>query len=165
MRIQKTFHILLSQNEAREALANVHGYRRYLEGVTRANLTADGVGEIEFDAGNGFNASLDLREVPCDAPDMVLFGSQGGDMELAGVLEFYPVKANLTEVTLTLDYQIESRLYAALDFVMSFMDRFLNRQISVIQAHFQGIPVSVAHSAEMAGQGNAQLEYAPVRIS
>lgn len=164
MRIQKTFHILLPIAQAQAGLANIHSYRRYLEGVTHASMTADGEARIDFDAGNGFNASLDVREVPADEPDMVLFGSTGGDMEMVGVLEFFAVKENLTEMTLTLDYTIQSRLYSAIDFLTSFMDRFVNRQISVIQAHFQGVAVPMG-SHESAGQPVSELEYAPIRVS
>ncbi len=164
MRIQKTFHILLPITQAQAGLANIHSYRRYLEGVTHASMTAEGEARIDFDAGNGFNASLDVREMPADAPGMVLFGSTGGDMEMAGVLEFFEVKQNLTEVTLTVDYTIQSRLYSAIDFLTSFFDRFVNRQISVIQAHFQGVAVPMSGHVS-AGERVSELEYAPVRVS
>jgi hypothetical protein len=62
----------------------------------------------------------------------------GGNAEVAGMIEFFPIRPNLTEVVLTLDYDAMSPLQKACD----TLDRFLNRQLSRIEgwAGFPGGP-------------------------
>jgi len=88
----------------------------------------------------------DIQEVPCDEPNQLLFRSVRGSLELAGLIELFEIRPNLTEVVLTLDYEPVSPLQKAFDAI----DRFLNRQLARIEgcmsrARSAGAPSSVSH--------------------
>jgi uncharacterized membrane protein len=152
MLLQKTFHIHQSAAETRNRLANIGSYRHQLLGVQQATLTADGVGHFEFWTRPGRTVSVDLAEVPDDVPDRVLFRSVGGSADVAGTVEFFEVKENLTEIVLTVDYTLKSTLLRMIDRVVLGVDHFLNRQLERIQMHFDGV-----HAAP------AQAKTSPVR--
>jgi uncharacterized membrane protein len=139
MLIQKTFHIKKSLNDTKASLANIQAYRRELEGVNRAVITADGIAHFEIETGAGFGAAVDLAEIATGSENEILFQSLGGDMEISGMVEFFEIRNNLTEIVLTLDYSIKSSVLRAVDSLTGSVDHFLNRQLSRIQMHFEGV--------------------------
>lgn len=140
MLIQKTFHIHQSVTETRRSLANVSAYQRHLAGVKEARMTADGKGHIEVTPGFGQTISADFAEVPCEKSDgCVTFRSRGGNIQFAGICEFFQVKENLTEVVVTIDYRLVSPLHRAVDWATSAMEHFINRQLEQIQIYFDGM--------------------------
>ena len=66
-------------------------------------------------------------------PNRMLFRSIGGNVKLAGMIEFFSIRPNLTEVVLTLDYEVVS----ALRKVTEVVDRFLNWQLAKIEGCIQ----------------------------
>ena len=102
-------------------------------------ITADGVGHFDLTTGNGFEAQFSVVELPSENPDQVLFQSTEGNIDLAGMIEFIPVRDNLTEVQITLDYAIKSPIHSVLDAVTASVDRFVNQQLRRIQGHFEGV--------------------------
>ena len=139
MLIQKVFHVHQNPEETKARLANLHGYRRELEGFRKAVVTADGIGHFDFATGNGFEAQFSVEELPSGNPDQVLFQSTEGNIEVAGMIEFCAVRENLTEVQITLDYTIKSPIHSVLDAVTASVDRFVNQQLRRIQGHFEGV--------------------------
>ena len=139
MLIQKVFHVHQNTEETKTRLANLHGYRRELEGFRKAVVTADGVGHFDFTTGNGFEAQFSAAELPSEDPDQVLFQSTEGNIEVAGMIEFVAIRENLTEVQITLDYTIKSPIHSILDAVTASVDRFVNQQLRRIQGHFEGV--------------------------
>ena len=160
MLIQKTFHIHQSVAETRKRLANVNSYRHQLIGVQTATLSADGVGHFHFWTRSGRTVSVDLAEVPDEVPDRVLFRSVGGNADVVGMVEFFEVKENLTEIMLTVDYTLKSTLHRMADRVMLGVDHFLNRQLEQIQMHFDGIHAAPAETRRPHIQ-HARLTQAP----
>ena len=77
-----------------------------------------------------------MAEVEGDNPAQTLFRSHRGNLEVVGVLEYFEVKPNLTEVVLTLEYRIHSPIFRILDYIGKGTDRFLNRQLEQIEAYF-----------------------------
>jgi len=139
MLIQKVFHVHHNLDETKSRLANLHGYRRELEGFRKAVVTSDGVGHFEFTTGNAFSAQVEMTELPCADSNQVLFRSNGGNMEVAGLIEFVPVREQLTEIQLTIEYAIKAPMHSMLDAVTGSVDRFVNRQLRCIQGHFEGV--------------------------
>jgi len=77
----------------------------------------------------GFQGPFHLELLPTDDKHQVLFRSTGGGTELCGLMELLPVRDHLTEVQLTLEYEIPSPLGRALDRLLGMMNRRVNRQI------------------------------------
>ena len=73
--------------------------------------------------------SLELEFLPTDDEHQVLFHSTGGEVELCGLMELLPVRDRLTEVQLTLEYEIQSPLRRLLDRLLGVMHRRVDRQI------------------------------------
>ena len=135
MLIQKTFHMHMARGIAQSKLSDLAGYRRHLIDVITATTT-DGIAHFEFQLPCGYRGELDITEVEGDNPAQTLFRSQGGNLEVAGVLEYFEVKPNLTEVVLTLDYRICSPIFRLLDYLGKGADQFLNRQLEQVEAYF-----------------------------
>ncbi len=136
MLIQKTFHLQMAQEAAKESLTNLAGYKRQFVDVENAALTVDGVAHFQFQLPYGFHGKVDLAEVPGVNPAQTLFRSQGGNVEVLGVLEYFQIKPNLTEVVLTLDYTIVPPVFRLIDYLSSSIDRFLNRQLERVETYF-----------------------------
>jgi hypothetical protein len=77
----------------------------------------------------GFQGPCQLELLPTDDRHQVLFHSTGGEMELCGLMELLPVRDHLTEVQLTLEYEIQSPLRRVLDRLLGVMNRRIDRQI------------------------------------
>ena len=147
MLLQKTFHIHRSVSETRCSLANIHGYRRQLSGLKQLSISADGMGRIELAPALGQTVFADFIEVPCEkSAECVTFRSVKGNIQFAGMCEFFRVKDNLTEVVVTIDYRLTSSLHRAAEWVTSSIERFVNRQIEQIQIYFDGMH-AVSHIA------------------
>ncbi len=138
MLIQKVFHVHLPISEAKEALANVHFYRRHLEGVKKAVLTSDGVGQFDCEMPNGYHAHCVLVELPTEEPNISLFQSTAGNLEVSGLVEFVPVRDNFTEVQLTVEYTFKSTIHALVDAMTNGAEQFLNRQLARLESWLDG---------------------------
>lgn len=136
MLIQKTFHLHMLKEAAKARLENLAEYRRQLANVETAVLMADGGAHFVFRAPWGFRADVELIEVPGVNPAQTLFRSRRGNVEVLGVLEYFQIRPNLTEVVLTLDYTIMSPLFRLLDHAGSNIDRFLNLQLERLENFF-----------------------------
>lgn len=139
MLIEKIFHVHQSISETRSRLAAFASYRRQLDRVSKAMLTADGVAHFRFEPGLGYTLFVDLVEVPDESPDRILFRSVAGNVEATGAIEFFVIRENITEVVLTLDYQLKAPLARAVDSLTRVVDRFFDAQLRRMQAHFEGV--------------------------
>ena len=135
MLIQKTFHLQMARDMAKARLSDFVAYRRLINGVREAALNPAGVAHFQCRLPCGLLADVNLVEIPGQNPTQTLFRSQTGNMEIAGVLEYFQIKPNLTEVVLTLDYSIASSLFQFIDFLFNSVDRFLNRQLKQIEEY------------------------------
>ena len=147
MLIQKIFHVHQGLQETKARLAHVQGYRQYLEGVRKAVITDDGV--AQFDCvipDGGFRAHMVLVELPTGDENQVLFRSTAGNIELSGLLEFFPIKENLTEVQLTLEYSLRSPVHSIFNVFTASLERFMNRQLRRVQSILNGeyLPIPTA---------------------
>jgi hypothetical protein len=149
MLIQKIFHVHQGLQETKERLAHVQNYRQYLDGVRKAVITEDGV--AQFDCvipDGGFRAHLVLVELPTTDENQVLFRSTAGNIELSGLIEFFPIKDNLTEVQLTVEYSLRSPVHSIFNAFTSSLERFMNRQLRRVQGILNGeympIPTSTS---------------------
>jgi len=140
MLIQKTFHLWMARQTAKEKLSDLGEYNRFLAGVEEARLDPEGLAHFRCRLPGGFRARLDVAEIPGKNPAQTLFESHEGNMVVTGVVEYFQIKPNLTEVVLTLDYRFRSPIYKAIDYAFSNVDRFLNRQLQLIEAHFNQTP-------------------------
>lgn len=135
MIICKIFHLRQPLPEARHRLKDL-GIWNDSETDPEVNCSmnqAQGTGHFEFTPRQGQRVSADIEEVPGDDPNRILFRSVGGDVELAGVIELFRIRPNLTEVVLTLEYEAVSPLHKALDALAAGLDQFLNRQLARIE--------------------------------
>ncbi len=139
MFIQKTFHIHQNIDETRAGLANIGAYKRDLEGVNKASVTADGIGRFEIETPSGTSVSVDLVEIISDDENKKYFRSVRGNVEMAGMIEFFAIKENFTEVVLSLDYEITSSWQRVYDVLTGAFDTFLNEQLQRIQSFFDGM--------------------------
>ena len=135
MLIQKTFHLQMDRDSAKERLSNMSEYHRFFIGVDEALFHSAGAARFRFRLPCGFRAEVELAEIPGKNPAQTLFRSRSGNLTVAGVLEYFQIKPALTEVVLTVDYTIGSPLFNALDYLFNTMDRFLNRQLQSVEAH------------------------------
>ena len=127
----KIFHLHQPVTEARETLRELGAWNGSEDDaeVRCAMIEREGIGRFEFSTHQGQRVSSDIQEVPGDDPNRILFRSVGGNVELAGMIEFFPIRPNLTEVVLTLEYESVSQVQK----VLGTLDRFLNRQLARIE--------------------------------
>ncbi len=133
MLIQKVFHVRHGLEETKAALKNVHLYRRQLDGMKKAVLTRDGVAQFDCEMPSGVHAHCVVAELPTDDPNQALFQSTAGNLEIAGLIEFIPVRDNLTEVQLTFEYSFKSVVHALLDRLTNCTEEFLIAQLQRLQ--------------------------------
>jgi hypothetical protein len=143
MLIQKIFHIRLNLLETKSRLLALHREEQGWQDVEVGKITPDGRTQLRFKPADGFQAQVELLALPSENPCHTLFRSTGGDVEVTGLIEFVPIRSNVTEVQLTIDYNIKSPLHRLLDRVTASFDRFLNRQLRRIEARF-GSAVAVS---------------------
>jgi hypothetical protein len=141
MLIQKVFHIRkpLDETQARLHSRNVSGRFCALGGFGRL---ADGGGFWDAMSMIGFRGPFDLELLPTDDKHQVLFHSTGAEVELCGLMELLPVRDHLTEVQLTLEYDIQSPLFRMLDRMLGAVNRRVNRQILEMKRQMEDEPAS-----------------------
>ena len=141
MLVQKTFHMHVAPEVAKEKLSGLAEYYRSCTNFDRFAVDPEGFAHLEFRIACGFRGSVDLIEVPTKNPSQTMFRSRNGNMEIMGVLEYFQIKPELTEVVLTVDYTIVSPIFQVLDYLFGGVDRFLNRQLQRVEMYFNQ-PVS-----------------------
>jgi hypothetical protein len=109
MLIQKVFHVRQSVDKAHARLSDFRYFGDRFGGVLRG--------------------SYDLELLPTDERYQVLFRSTGGDMELCGLMELLPIRDHLTEVQLTMEYEIQSPLRRTLNRLLGIVSRRVHREI------------------------------------
>jgi len=135
MLIHKIFHLRQPVAEARERLRELGTCKtseKEFE-VTCSKIEPEGIGRLDFKIPHGQSVSADIEEVPGDDPNRILFRSVRGPVELAGMIEFFPIRPNLTEAVLTVEYEAQSPVKKAIDAASTALDRFLNRQLARIE--------------------------------
>src|SRR5688572_10588039 len=95
---QKVFHVRLGLDETLMRLADLRSYRRALDGLDRAFFTPEGTARFEFVTGAHFHAEVEVVTLPSNDPCQTLFRSVGGNIDLSGLVECFPVRDQLTEV-------------------------------------------------------------------
>jgi hypothetical protein len=135
MYIEKIFHLRQPLNEARERLRSAGTWTASEEDalVHCAANDLEVFGHLEFKSRQGELISADIEEVLGDEPDRILFRSTHGDVELAGVIELFPIRPNLTEAVLTVEYEAPSVMQKAIERISVGIDQFLNRQLARIE--------------------------------
>jgi hypothetical protein len=138
MLLQKTFHLPALCEAAQARLADLPGYRRQLTEVYIAVVSPEGRAHFVARLPGGFRADVVLEKVPGGNGTQTLFRSSGGNIEILGVLEYFQIRPGLTEVVLTLDYTIGPFFFRYVDRIGHCMDRFLNRELELVEAAFSG---------------------------
>ena len=138
MLIQKIFHLRQSVHEAREKLRELGNCKASERDFEVTRIEREGIGRLELKIGLGQRISADIEEVPGDEPNRIMFRSVGGAVELAGVVELFPIRPNLTEAVLTVEYEAVSPVQKALEAISMAMDRFLNRQLARVEGCVAG---------------------------
>jgi hypothetical protein len=129
MLIQKVFHIRRPLVETQTRLSNSQDFSDRFCILDAGSRSAEGRPSWDSMSMLGLQGPLDLELLPTDDKNQVLFRSTRAEMELCGLMELLPVRDHLTEVQLTLDYEIQSPWRRALDRVLGFMNRRVNHQI------------------------------------
>jgi len=135
MLIHKIFHLHQPVAEARERLRDLgscSSSEKDFE-VHCSRIEPEGIGRLEFTIRKGGRISADIEEVPGDDPNRIQFRSTGGAVELAGVIELFLIRPNLTEAVLTVEYEASSPLQKAIGTISTGLDRFLNRQLARVE--------------------------------
>ncbi len=121
MLLQKVIHTHQSLDDTKARFAK-------LGGNAEENV------RCEFSIGHGFRARFDLALLPSDDSNQLLFRSESGNVRIAGLVEFLPVRDQLTEVQVTLDCTILPRVPRLLAAITGSVDRFVNRQLRSLEA-------------------------------
>ena len=139
MMLHKIFHMNQSVSETKRRLSDVRSYRHHLDGLERADQKAGGVSQWRLLLPLGFRADFALTTMATENPDMLVFKSEGGDIEIVGMISFQQIKPGLTEIDITVNYESSSPLFNVLDRALKIGDHFLVNQLRRIRAHFEGI--------------------------
>jgi hypothetical protein len=139
MLLEKTFHMSQPLAESKARLSSIQSYKRQFLMVTNATVTSSKTVEFSFRGPLGFEARTVFLAVNGGSVDQVAFESVGGNIEVAGVIDFTELRPSCTEITLAIHYRIDNRLFAWLDRRFGFVDTFLNAELRSIRAHFEGI--------------------------
>lgn len=131
MFIQRIFHVRHDLDTTRRLLGDLCQYSPRREAMEKMIITSEGVAQIECALPSGEHTTCVLVELPSENPNQVLFQSTTGNIEVSGLLEFIPIRPNLTEVQLTVSYSPRSFLLRVRDLfcgdIRSYFDRQLNR--------------------------------------
>jgi len=136
MWVQKTFHLPVPEEAAWDKLADLRAYRYGLPGVEAAAMTGAGQAYLRFRLPWGFRGCMELAQVPGENPRQRVFRTAAGNVDAVGLVEFFPVRPDVTEVVLTLNYSIGSLWFRMMDRVAGSVDRFLNEQLTFLEAYF-----------------------------
>ncbi len=142
MLLEKTFHMSQPLAECKARLSNIRSYRRQFLMVTKATVTSSKTVDFCFRGPLGFQARTVLAAVDNEAPDQYAFESQGGNVDLFGLVDFAEIRPEFTEITLAVHYDIKNKLFAWLDKRFHFVDTFVTGELRSIRAHFEGIASS-----------------------
>ena len=153
MMLHKIFHMNQSVEETRQRLADVSSYRHHLDGVERADVAADGSSQWSLRLPLGFRADFTLAEAAGEDDSIVFRSIDGGDLEVMGVISFHAIKANLTEIDITLNYESTSPLFNLLDRMLNVGDHFLVNQLRRVRAHFEGIAAPMPNTVRLFNSG------------
>jgi hypothetical protein len=140
MLIQKVFHVRQSLNEVQARLSNSQSVSRRFGNLCEPNGSgrlADGRSHGRAMSLSGFRDPFEIELLPTEDDQQVLFHSIGGEMELCGLMELLPVRDHLTEVQLTLEYEIQSPLRRLLDRLAGGMNRRIDRQIMAMKRQME----------------------------
>jgi hypothetical protein len=132
MLIQKVFHVRQNLEKAQARFSNFPSFSdRFRNSGNLDGFAGFADGRVHWGTTSriGFLAPFQIELLPTDDKRQVLFHSTGGEMELCGLMELLPVRDRLTEVQLTLEYEIQSPLRRLLDRLLGVMNRRVNRQI------------------------------------
>jgi uncharacterized membrane protein len=131
MFIHKIFHLRQPLNEARARLRAPGTW----DGADTAVSVhcADASGHLAFSSREGTPISADIVEVPGEEEDRILFRSVCGEVEVAGIIELFPIRPNLTEAVLTMEYDAPSGVQSVIERITVGLDQFLNRQLAKIE--------------------------------
>ncbi len=160
MLIQKVFHVHRNSAETKAALTGIRLFRRAPAGDKKAVLTVDGVGQFDCEMPTGFRAHCILAELPASDPNQALFHSVEGNLEVAGLIEFIPIRENLTEVQLTLEYSIKSTFHTALDYVTHSTEHFIDRQLERLECWLDGSAVGALRDHSSPDFGDSLPQFA-----
>jgi len=149
MLLQKTLHMSQPLPECKARLASIQSYRRQFLMVTRATVTSSKTVDFSFRGPFGFEAHTVLLSVDSESPEQYAFESVGGNIALMGIVDFAEIRANSTEVTLAVHYEIKNPLFAWVDRRLHFVDSFLTAELRSIRAHFEGIAASYLDHARV----------------
>lgn len=152
MLIEKIFHLRQPLSKAGDLLRNVDswsGTAGDIE-VNCSRTSEEGACRIEFRTSGGQLVSADIEEVPGEEPGRIAFRSVGGHVDLAGMIELYPIRPNLTEAVLTVEYEILSPLQKAIEALSESLDLFLNRQLASLEDCFAQARISSAANGNFA---------------
>ncbi len=149
MLLQKTLHMSQSLAECKSRLSSIQSYQRQFVMVTKATVTSSKTVDFSFRGPLGFKARTVLLAVESENPDQAAFESTGGNIDLMGIVDFTQIRANCTEVTLAVHYEIKNTLFAWLDRHFRFVDAFVTSELRSIRAHFEGIAAPVGERPAM----------------
>lgn len=138
-----------SLDECKTRLSSIQSYRRQFVMVTKATVTSSKTVDFSFRGPLGFEARTVLLSAESDNPDQFAFESTGGNIDLMGIVDFAEIRANCTEVTLAVHYDIKNKLFAWLDRHFRFVDAFVTSEMRSIRAHFEGIAAPVVERPAM----------------
>jgi hypothetical protein len=131
MFIDKVFHLHQPLPEVRKRLRQPRTWSAWQEDpeVHCSLMEWEGM-RFEFAARQAQRFCAYIEELPGRDPNRIVFRSVRGNVALAGMLELVPIRPNLTEVVLSLDYEAPS----AMQKIVEAVDRFLNRQLTRLEA-------------------------------
>ena len=159
MMLHKIFHMNQSVEETRRRLANVSSYRHHLDGVEQADFSNDGSSQWRLLLPLGFRAEFTLAEASADENTLVFKSTDGGDLQVMGMMSFHAVKPNLTEIDFVVNYESSSPLFNLLDRMLKVGDHFMVNQLRRVRAHFEGIAAPTPRAVALF---NAELKTAAV---
>jgi len=135
MLIQKVFDVRQNLEKAQARFSNSQGFSDGFRNL--GNL--DGFAGL---ADRCFRDPFQIELLPTEDRHQVLFRSRGGETELCGLMELLPVRDHLTEVQLTLEYEIPSPWRRLLDRLLGVTNRRVDCQILEItrQMNDDGVP-------------------------
>jgi hypothetical protein len=135
MYIHKIFHLRQPLHLAREHLRAPGTWSSSDQGISMHRDGADkgGTSRLEFSSREGDPISADIVEIPGEEEDRILFRSLCGEVEVAGIIELFPIRPNLTEAVLTMEYDAPSGMQKVIERISVGLDQFLNRQLAKIE--------------------------------
>jgi len=148
MILHKIFHIKQPVAEAKAMVLDVRAYRSRLEDIHRLTQYAGDESAWTVSLPGNLTADLRIRGIKSNRDNLVLFASTEGDVQVEGMIEFVPIREGLTQVEFTINYRLNSFIGRWADRFTNLMERFVDRQLVAVRAHFEGLETSAsAHRA------------------